>query len=644
MWAKTWKVLSNKWILALIYVLAAVWAVLMQHFSGSGHNNFDIYVGVANHFFDQLPLYIPYPDQYADVNLYGPLFAFIIAPFAALPHLAGVLLWMITGALLLWWAVIKIPRFSVYSGPFSIVLIVTLLEFYNAAAYQQFNIFTLALIVLSFAAIVRGKEGWAALLIVIGTMVKVYGIVGLAFFFFIEPKRMWRFLVYLIFWSGLLIAIQILATSWDYVLGQYMAWIDALEVKNGLNQLAMHQNRGLVGMIRKLSESTTYSDLWVMGVGAAIFGASFLRFKQFRNYRFQLMMLSSALLMLVLFSSGTETSSYVTAMLGVMIWWVARPELTQRKSRLLDWSLLVFVIIGSQAIVIFPHDFYYGVIFPLALKALPFTLVWLRVSYLLCFGNFSSSFNPSPSDENTEGELTDQNANAVDVVLPLYNPHKGWVDIIETNMVALRQAMPNYTFRLILSNDGSTHGVECSDIERLSHSEPDMLLCNSTINRGKGMAVRSGVSMTTAPIVLYTDADFPYSLESMLYVLQNITDGTSDIAMAVRNNSYYKELSKLRKILSHSMRWLNSHFLGMKFPDAQGGLKAFNNKGRKVLLSTRVERFLFDTEFIDKAARMDNMRIVACESNLRSNVDLPTMRLSVIGSEMANFISIVVRR
>jgi predicted lysophospholipase L1 biosynthesis ABC-type transport system permease subunit len=45
-----------------------------------------------------------------------------------------------------------------------------------------------AIIILSFVFIRNGKDFWAALLIIAGTYIKLYGIVGLAFFFFSDNK------------------------------------------------------------------------------------------------------------------------------------------------------------------------------------------------------------------------------------------------------------------------------------------------------------------------------------------------------------------------------------------------------------------------------------------------------------------------
>ena len=46
---------------------------------------------------------------------------------------------------------------------------------------QQFNIAVAAMILSSFFLIEKEKDGWAAFFIVLGTLVKLYGIVGLAF-------------------------------------------------------------------------------------------------------------------------------------------------------------------------------------------------------------------------------------------------------------------------------------------------------------------------------------------------------------------------------------------------------------------------------------------------------------------------------
>ena len=58
--------------------------------------------------------------------------------------------------------------------------------------------------------------------------------------------------------------------------------------------------------------------------------------------------------------------------------------------------------------------------------------------------------------------------------------------------------------------------------------------------------------------------------------------------------------------------------------DTQCGLKGFNQVGREVFLSTTIQRYLFDLEFIFLAAQK-NLRIATEEVQLRPDVILSKM-------------------
>ena len=67
-------------------------------------------------------------------------------------------------------------------------------------------------------------------MIVLGTMTKIYGIVGLAFLLF--SKRRIAFLKGLIFWGIVLYVLPMLYTSPQYVASQYVKWYEVLLDKN----------------------------------------------------------------------------------------------------------------------------------------------------------------------------------------------------------------------------------------------------------------------------------------------------------------------------------------------------------------------------------------------------------------------------
>ena len=93
---------------------------------------------------------------------------------------------------------------------------------------QQYNAAVAAFILFTFILVERKKDFWAALMIVLGTLTKIYGIVGLAFFLF--SKRKLYFLWAILFWAFVLFVVPMFYTSPQY------------EVKNDVNELRFYQN------------------------------------------------------------------------------------------------------------------------------------------------------------------------------------------------------------------------------------------------------------------------------------------------------------------------------------------------------------------------------------------------------------------
>ena len=370
--------------------LLGLWTLLalvagLTKMSPARHNNFLIFRGVFDHLTQQLSLYAEYPEEYFDHNHYGPFFSLVIAPFAVVPDVLGLLLWLVALSLGLYWAVRRLP---LEEGKQAFVYWFCAHELLTALQMQQFNIAIAAILVGSFAAIERRQEWLAALLIVVGTFVKLYGIVGLALFFFVQRKP--RFILWLALWSVVCLVSPMLLSSPDYVLGQYQEWAERLAVKNGENLFSLMQNVSLLGMVRKVTGIASYSDLWLILPGLVVFGLPYLRIGQYRHLAFRYGILSSALLFLVLFSTGSESSSYIIALSGVCVWYFAAPW--QRGKA--DIWLLVFVFLLSSmgSSDLYPRAIKREYIQAYSLKALPCLIVWLK----LCWEMMVKNYEPHP--------------------------------------------------------------------------------------------------------------------------------------------------------------------------------------------------------------------------------------------------------
>ena len=323
--------LDNRTLLALWLILPIISTLTKL----SKHNNFLIFRYVYWHTVEGVSLYEAYP-EYFDYNYYGPVFSLIIAPFALLPVRWGLLFWSIGLSMSLYYAIRKLPfdnRKRIFIYWFCAH------ELLTAIFMSQFNVVIAALIIATFYCIEKEKDIWAALWIIIGTFVKLYGIVGLAFFFFSKHKG--RFILALVGWSIVAFVAPMIISSPEYIISQYKEWFEHIEAKNGFNQFSLMQNVSLLGMVRKFTQCASYSDLCLIIPGLALFGLPYLRFKQYKNTGFRYALLASVLLFVVLFSTGSESSSYITAFVGVSIWYWSAPW----KRTKWDIALMVFAFI-----------------------------------------------------------------------------------------------------------------------------------------------------------------------------------------------------------------------------------------------------------------------------------------------------------
>lgn len=345
-------------------------------------NNFLIFRYVFWHAWNGTSLYAPYPEEYHDVNHYGPFFSVVVAPFAVLPQYLGVLLWVIALSMFLYVAIRK-SQFTKYQQIF--ILWFCAHELLTAIFMQQFNIAIAAVVLLSYYCIEKEQDFWAAFFIMLGTFVKLYGIVGLAFFFFSRHKG--RLVLSLVFWAVVMFAAPMVFHGPDYLIGQYQEWYESLSSKNAENMFSTTTNVSILGMIRKISQCATYSDIWIILTGLVMFALPYLRISQYKYIAFRQTLLASVLMFVVLFSTGSESSGYITPFVGIAIWYTAVPW--QRTKWDVALMIFAFILSSMSPSDLFPAYIRNTWVKPYALKALPIALIWLKLCYEMYLRDYS---------------------------------------------------------------------------------------------------------------------------------------------------------------------------------------------------------------------------------------------------------------
>jgi hypothetical protein len=311
----------------------------------------------------------------------------IIAPFTLLPDSVGVVLWVLFNAFILFKAIQLLP---LKKNSYIIILLLCANDIVASSIFFQFNPIITALIIFSFYFIRKKQNFWAALMIALGTFTKLYGIVGLAFFFFSDNKL--KLIAGLVFWSAVLFVLPMAISSPEFILKTYSAWYHDLLAKNTENVSSDLQDISVMGIVRRVFNYPDFKNIFVIAPAIFIFTLSYIRVKYFKSIQYQLLILASVLIFTVIFSSSAESSTYIIAFCGAAIWFMN----LNRPVTILEVSLLVFAIIVTSFPFadIFLKTITTTYIRPYKLKALPCLLIWLKIVSETLTRDFASEQKP----------------------------------------------------------------------------------------------------------------------------------------------------------------------------------------------------------------------------------------------------------
>jgi glycosyltransferase involved in cell wall biosynthesis len=233
---------------------------------------------------------------------------------------------------------------------------------------------------------------------------------------------------------------------------------------------------------------------------------------------------------------------------------------------------------------------------------------------------------------------------SITILLPCYNPPEGWEEQVVNSMDILKKALKEKAeeVHLVIVNDGSSKNCSSSQQDHVLTNVTNSQFVNYDENRGKGYALRQGVKEVQTELIVYTDIDFPYQEESVLQIADSLLNG-ADVALGHRGKDYYDKTPWFRKVISKTLRWVLKTFLRLPTDDSQCGLKGYNRNGAQVFLTTRIDRFLFDLEFIKLASRK-KLKIEKVSVNLKPNVVFSKVNTGVLLREFGNFVKVLFRK
>ena len=229
---------------------------------------------------------------------------------------------------------------------------------------------------------------------------------------------------------------------------------------------------------------------------------------------------------------------------------------------------------------------------------------------------------------------------SINVVLPVYNPPQGWETLSLASCIYLREAAPLFDWQFHFVNDGSPDSSVFDALRQ--QTSPFIHLHEYADNQGKGFAIRYGLQQAGhATYYMHSDWDFPFGEQLLIDAAQTLN--RTAVVLANRGDEYYTHLPSMRQKISFAQRLFNKYVLNLPETDTQAGFKAFNTEGYHFFMQTRINQFLFDTEFVALAAKA-GLEMKSLDVVCRKNLIFKNFAPSVLSKELSHLPKIFLAR
>ncbi len=191
----------------------------------------------------------------------------------------------------------------------------------------------------------------------------------------------------------------------------------------------------------------------------------------------------------------------------------------------------------------------------------------------------------------------------VEIVVPVYNE----APLLAERILRLRQFLDeSFPFRaLVTIVDNASTDATFAVASELAVSTPGVAAMHLR-QKGRGLALRSAWSTSTAPVVAYMDVDLSTSLTALLPLVAPLISGHRDVAIGTRLAPGARVVrGPKRELISRAYNLTLKLCLRGRFSDAQCGFKAMRRDVALQLLPlVKDDEWFFDTELLITAERL----------------------------------------
>jgi len=179
------------------------------------------------------------------------------------------------------------------------------------------------------------------------------------------------------------------------------------------------------------------------------------------------------------------------------------------------------------------------------------------------------------------------------IVVPVFNEVQTIAEVLR------RIADVDVEKEIIVVDDGSADGTR-----ELLQSRRGIMLIFHEENRGKGAAIRTGLSYVTGDVVIIQDADLEYSPQEYPVLLNPILQGQADVVYGSRFlGGPHRVLLFWHSVGNYFLTLFSNMLTDINLTDMETGFKMFRASVLKEI-NLQSDRFGFEPEVTAKVARL----------------------------------------
>jgi glycosyltransferase involved in cell wall biosynthesis len=196
------------------------------------------------------------------------------------------------------------------------------------------------------------------------------------------------------------------------------------------------------------------------------------------------------------------------------------------------------------------------------------------------------------------------------VVIPAYNEQDR---ITSTLDLLIADAAPFRILEIIVVDDGSSDRTATLVEAKANASQLPIHLIQLPNNRGKGAALRAGVTAAIGDYVVFLDADLSATHSAIPHALEAIKAG-ADVVIGARISAegmdFRRTQPRIRQISGHIFVLAQRLIVGLPYADTQCPFKLFTNQAAQLVYpEVHTNGWSFDVELLARARKHD-LRII----------------------------------